>query len=231
MENRGDMTCLHEPYNEVYYLGEDRRNDRYFIAEPDLQTKPGLNFASTHAKLQQLAARHKVFIKDFAYSVMHVADDAFLDAFQHTFLIRDPEKVVTSMHARWPDAALDEIGFEDLHTLHQRVADRDGMAPVVIDSDDLLSNPERGMKAYCEATGLPFIPNSTQWKNSQVQMKRGSPTWSKHAYGFHHALRASDGLAHQQRDYPPIDTNEGVQRLYAACLPHYQALAKERLQF
>ena len=231
MSNRNDMRCFHEPYNEAYYLGEDRRNDRYFVADPGLSIKPGLNFRSVHARLSQLASSERVFIKDFAYSVTHMADDDFLDSFEHTFLIRDPEKVITSMHARWPDAELDEVGFEDLHTLCRRVMQRYRKPPVVVDSDDLLNDPEAGMKAYCEAVGIAHIDNSTKWKRNQLNEKKQTPTWSSHAYEFHDQLRSSSGLAKQERRYRPIDSSEDMLRLYAAAKPHYDALYQLRLRF
>ena len=72
MENRGDMTCFHEPYNEAYYYGEDRRNDRYYIADPTLKVTQGLSLATVHSKLTDLVQQEPVFIKDFAYSVAHI---------------------------------------------------------------------------------------------------------------------------------------------------------------
>ena len=57
MTNRGDMTCFHEPYNEAYYYGADRRSDRYFIAEPDLQVKAELTIDSVHQELLSVAMR------------------------------------------------------------------------------------------------------------------------------------------------------------------------------
>ncbi len=119
MANRGDMACFHEPYNEAFYYGEDRRHDRYFIDDKTLQVSADLSIKSVHEKMLRLVAEEQVFIKDFGYSIMHMADETFLDAFAHTFLIRDPAKVITSMHSRWPDINLAEIGFEDLHTLSQ----------------------------------------------------------------------------------------------------------------
>lgn len=231
MNNRGDMDCFHEPYNEAYYLGEDRRNDRYFIADPNLTTKSGLTFASVHERLINLTASRSVFVKDFAYSISHIANDAFLDAFQHTFLIRDPEKVISSMHVRWPDIALDEIGFEDLYTLCCRVADKEGKPPIVLDSDELLDNPEGGMKAYCEAVGIQYIPATTTWNKQMLEDKQEAPTWSTQAYQFHDQLRASSGLSRRARNYPPLDSSEDMLRLYAASKPHYDALCELRLQF
>ena len=228
MANRGDMSCFHEPYNEAYYYGYARRNDRYFIQDPTLQPTEGLTIESVQDKMLKLSRSGSVFIKDFAYSIMHKADDQFLDAFTHSFLIRDPEKVLTSMHSRWPDVALDEIGFEDLHTLYNRVADRTGKAPTVIDSDELLDNASGGMKAYCEAVGIPFIAESLNWEDQKVTE---NPTWNSDEHGFHDSLKTSTGLMKQKRQYPALDSNHDMLRLYKACLPHYQALYEQRLQF
>ncbi|MEM7169698.1 MAG: sulfotransferase family protein [Pseudomonadota bacterium] len=229
MANRGDMTCLHEPYNEAYYYGQDRRHDRYFIADPALETTPDLTIAGVHDRLVTLRREGEVFIKDFAYSIMHMADDAFLDCFTHGFLIRDPEKVITSMHARWPDISLDEIGFEDLHTLFRRVADRLGKAPPVIDSDELMTAPEKGMAAYCDAVGIPFLPDALNWEQDQEKNQSRQATWNTDEHGFHDSLKASTGLKAQKRNYPPLSSSADMMRLYEASLPHYQALFEQRV--
>jgi len=229
MANRGDMTCHHEPYNEAYYYGEDRRNDRYFIADPALRPTAGLTIRGVHRRLLGEAETGPVFIKDFGYSVMHMADDAFLDDFTHTFLIRDPEKVITSMHARWPDIILPEIGFEELHTLFNRVADREGKAPVVIDSDELLADAKAGMRAYCEAVGIPFVAEALDWEEKTRERKQKNATWNTDEHGFHDSLKASTSLAPQKRDYPPLSSSEDMLRLYKASMPHYEALHQHRL--
>ena len=229
MANRGDMTCFHEPYNEAFYYGEGRRIDRYFIADPSLEPIEGLTLASVHQKMLDLSHAEKVFIKDFAYSIIHMANDDFLDAFKHTFLIRHPEKVLTSMHSRWPDVALGEIGFEDLHTLFLRIADREGVMPVVIDSDELLDNVAAGMQAYCKAVDIEFIGEAMEWEADKD--RKTNPTWNTDDHGFHDALKSSRGLAKQTRAYPPLESNPDMMRLYKSSMPHYLALYEHRLQF
>ena len=225
MSNRGDMTCFHEPYNEAYYYGEDRRNDRYYKADPSLKVEQGLNMDSIHRKLQNLAETQSVFIKDFGYSISHIADNQFLDCFTHSFLIRDPEKVLTSMHSRWSDITLPEIGFEDLHTLFKRIADRYGEAPPVIDSDELLSAPALGMERYCKAVNIDYIADALTWEKRQ-----DNPTWNSDEHGFHDALKESTGLKKQSRNYPPLESNEDMLRMYQASKPHYDALYQHRLK-
>jgi hypothetical protein len=229
MSHRGDMTCFHEPYNEAYYYGSDRRNDRYFIADPELTIKGGLTSHSVHEKILNLAKEESVFIKDFAYSISHIADDHFLDAFTHSFLIRDPEKVITSMHSRWADISLDEIGFDDLHTLFKRIADKTGRAPAIIDSDELLATPESGMRAYCEAVNIPFIEEALAWDDKVESNKDRNATWNTDEHGFHDSLKASTGLKPQKRSYPELASSPAMRRLYDACLPHYEALKQHKL--
>lgn len=229
MSNRGDMDCFHEPYNEAFYYGLDRRHDRYFLADKTLQPTAGLTIASIHDKLLRLTAGGRVFIKDFAYSIIHMADDRFLDAFTHTFLIRDPAKVITSMHSRWPDINLSEIGFEDLHTLFKRVADREGRVPVVVDSDELLQWPQTGMQRYCEAVGIPYLAEALYWEQKAEENQAKNATWNTDEHGFHDSLKASIGLEKQKRDYPPLDSNADMLRLYEASLPHYSALKANKI--
>ena len=162
---------------------------------------------------------------------MHMADDAFLDAHTHGFLIRDPDKVITSMHSRWPDLSLSELGFDDLHTLFKRVADREGKAPLVIDSDELLTRPEAGIQAYCSAMGIPYIAEATRWEDKQQENARKNPTWNKDEHGFHDSLKSSKGLERQARSYPPLESSPDMMRLYDASKPHYDALYGYRVSF
>lgn len=229
MKNRGDFTCFHEPYNEAFYYGIGRRHNRYFDDDPALKPTPGLTFESVHQMLLAQMQTGAVFIKEFAYSVSHLADDAFLDHFRHTFLIRDPEKVITSMHARWPDITLGELGFEDLHTLFKRVSDRDGAPPPVIDSDELVAAPKTVMAAYCEAVHIPFMPETLEWQDRREQNANATVTWNDDRHGFHDTLKASTGIAAQKRNYPPLESDPRMLDMYAASLPHYQALYKHRI--
>ena len=64
-----------------------------------------------------------------------------LDLFDHSFLIRDPAKTISSMFSHWPDFHAAEIGVREQRELFDRIADRDGKAPPVLDSDDLLADP------------------------------------------------------------------------------------------
>ena len=140
MRMRGDMACFHEPFGEAWYQGDDARAPRLNAASP---RKPGLNFSVVLERMQAAARNRPVFSKDMPQFTDHLWERNFLDCFEHSFLIRDPAKVLASLHRSWTKAGNDEgftrneIGFDEQRALFDRLCDKLGQAPVVIDIDDL----------------------------------------------------------------------------------------------
>jgi len=222
MRMRGDMTCFHEPFGEAWYQGEDARWPRI---KPDTPRTAGLSFDSVWQELQAAASRGPVFSKDFPHYIEHLWNDEFLDYFKHSFLIRDPAKVATSMYKHWPDFLLKEIAFIEQRALFDRLGDKLGDAPPVIDSDDLLENPQGIVEAWCKAVGIPYIEAALSWEPGE----RAEVSWYDGG-SWHANLRNSDGLKAQPRKY--IDISEApdrVREIYDIVLPHYEHLYAYRL--
>ncbi|MEL6574710.1 MAG: sulfotransferase family protein [Pseudomonadota bacterium] len=223
MRQRGDMTCFHEPFGEAWYQGEAPLWPR---ATPDSLRTPGLTLASVEAALRAAAEERPVFTKDFPHYVDHYWDEAFLNLFTHSFLIRDPAKTITSIHDKWPDFHEKEVGFAEQRQLFDLISVRDGKAPPVIDSDDLLENPAAVVEAWCRAVGIPFLPAALSWAPGA----RDEVSWWDGG-SFHANLRNSDGLKPQPRRYVDIaETPDRVQEVHARCLPHYDHLYAHRLR-
>lgn len=220
MRQRGDHKCFHEPFGEAWYRGEDRLCPR----ETNEPVKPGLTFQSVWRALQEGAAAERVFMKDFPHYIMHMVDEDFLARFTHSFLIRTPEKMLPSMFKNWPDFAIAETGYAEQRALFDRVCQRDGKAPAVVDSDDLLDDPAATTQAWCEAVGIPFLPEALRWEPGERQQMSWYDGGSWHAN-----LEASTGLKRQKRDYVPIDHNDHLKRAFEACQPHYEAIYRHRL--
>ena len=221
MRMRGDFVCLHEPFGPAYYRGEDRRTTRPDENPPD----PGRTYASTWREIKAARASGRVFSKDFPNYIMHIADDVFLDHFQHTFLIRDPAKVLASMYNQWDEFTMDEAAFESLHRMFDLVVERYDDIPPVIDSDDLLADAAGMVRSYCDAVGIDFIPAALEWE----QGERAEVRW----YGgeWHDSLQSSTGLQRQNTQYRAgIEDVAFLQEMYARCKPHYDALAAHKLR-
>ena len=121
MRQRGDMECFHEPFGEAWYQGEEPLWPRL---NADSVRTPGLTLASVLATLKQAAARGPVFSKDFPHYVEHMWTGELYDLFNHSFLIRDPAKTITSMYDKWPDFHEAEVGFAEQRALFDRLCDR-----------------------------------------------------------------------------------------------------------
>lgn len=114
MRQRGDLDCLHEPFGEAWYQGEEPFWQRF---QPGDKVTPGLTLQSTWDDIKQRAERGPVFIKDFPHYISHLWDEEFLSHFTHAFLIRDPALTITSMHDKWPDFHEGEVGFPEQRAL------------------------------------------------------------------------------------------------------------------
>lgn len=224
MRQRGDLDCLHEPFGEAWYQGEDPLWPRF--SEGD-KTTPGLTLESVWEDLQTRADKGPVFIKDFPHYINHLWDPDFLAHFTHAFLIRDPAKTLTSMYNKWPDFHELEVGFPEQRALFDLLSALTGRPPPVIDSDDLLEHPEAITRAFCVAVDIPFIAEALSWEAG------GDP--SAHSWwdggSFHANLAQSTGLVPQQRQYVELEnTPTRVQQVYRRMRPHYEHLHRHRLQ-
>lgn len=224
MRQRHDHFCFHEPFGEWWYEGAGAPWPRL---TPDSPRKPGLTFDTVWQRIVAKAKEGPVFSKDFPHYIEAYWTDDFLDHFNHSFLIRDAAKVVTSVQKRWPDVHFKELAFAEQRELFDRLADKTGKAPPVIDSDDLLADPEGIVAAYCHTVGIPFIKEALTWEPGA---ETGDYSWYDGG-SWHEKLKGSTGLTPQKPGY--IDINEApdyARKLYDMARPHYEHLHKHRLR-
>lgn len=223
MRQRGDLDCLHEPFGEAWYQGEEPLWPRFQAGD---KTTPGLTLQSVWDDVQQRARTQAVFLKDFPHYINHIWTPEFLSHFTHSFLIRDPAKTLTSMYDKWPDFNELEVGFPEQRALFDLLTAIQGSPPPVIDSDDLLEKPEEIVKAYCDAVEIPYLPHAMTWEAG------GDP--SAHSWwdggSFHANLSRSTGLTPQQRRYVDIaEAPERVQAVHRRAHAHYEHLFQHRI--
>ena len=222
MRQRGDLDCLHEPFGEAWYQGEEPLWHRF---QPGDVTTPGLTLDSVWQDIRTRAGKGPVFLKDFPHYISHRWTAEFLAHFTHAFLIRDPAKTISSMYAKWPDFHEGEVGFPEQRALFDLLSALHGARPPVIDSDDLLENPRQMIAAFCDAVSIPFIEEALSWEAG------GDP--SAHSWwdggSFHINLAQSNGLKPQPRRYVEIaDAPDRVRQVYRRMRPHYEHLYRYR---
>lgn len=224
MRQRGDLDCLHEPFGEAWYQGEEPLWPRW---QPGDKVTPGLTLESVWDDIRNRAAKGPVFLKDFPHYIDHMWDPEFLSHFTHSFLIRDPALTITSMYDKWPDFDESEVGFPEQRALFDLLTALNGNPPTVIDSSDLLENPAGIVAAFCEAVGIPFIESALSWEPGA---DTGQYSWWDGG-SFHANLRASTGLKPQKRKYIELEAApDRVRQVHRRMKPHYDRLYENRIQ-
>jgi hypothetical protein len=81
----------------------------------------------------------------------------------NVFLIRDPSEVVTSYLKSRATVTPDDIGLPQQGRLFDRLCDRLGEAPPVIDAGDFLQAPGPHLRALCTRLGIPYSDRMLSW--------------------------------------------------------------------
>lgn len=142
--------------------------------------------------------------------------------FTHAFLIREPERMIASYLRKRETAVFEDFGLERQAEFFEREADRLGRAPPVIDSNDVLADPESLLSKLCEALGIPWDAAMLAW---QPGPRSTDGPWAPHWYG---AVEASTGFGPPESD--PVALPDEAQRVADRCRPYYDRLAGQRIK-
>lgn len=122
----------------------------------------------------------------------------WMDGLTHVFLIRAPERVVASYAAKREEVTLADLGFARQAELFDRVAERAGTPPPVIDAEAVRADPEGVLRRLCAALGLAFDPGMLAWPGGP---RASDGVWAAHWYA---AVNASTGFAPPEPAPPPL---------------------------
>jgi hypothetical protein len=104
----------------------------------------------------------------------------WIDQMTNAFLIRRPENLVRSFAARGLEPSLAAIGILQQANLFDRICDRLGKAPPVIDADELAHRPRQQLGLLCEALEIPYRNDMLEWPEGP---HADDGVWGKHWYG------------------------------------------------
>ncbi len=137
---------------------------------------------------------------------------------RHAFLIRKPEEVVASYSAKRDEVTLADLGFLQQAEIFERVADRLGEAPVVVEGAAVLADPRGVLSKLCDRLGIAFDEAMLAWPSGR---RDSDGAWAPHWY---HAVEASTGFApREEREVKPL-SDEG-RAIADAATPAYERLA------
>jgi hypothetical protein len=135
---------------------------------------------------------------------------------RHAFLIRAPERVVASYRAKNELRRPELLGFAGLRRYFEYEAQRTGIAPPVVDCDDILADPAGVLAKLCAALGLAWDEAMLSWP-SGPHPEDG--VWGAHWYD---RVNASAAFGQPAGPLPALDGEHA--RTAEACRADYEAL-------
>ena len=125
-------------------------------------------------------AKHS-FLYDFN---AEISEDNVNLVHRHLLLIRDPVDVLSSWgvaaDAHGNTATSDEVGVVPLLSIYSQLESRGGDAPVLLESNDLVADPEKTLSSICASLGIPYNESMLSWKSGKHEC---DGPWAKWWYG------------------------------------------------
>ena len=145
-------------------------------------------------------------------------DRGFLDGLTNVFLIRHPARVIASYSKKRERPTLADIGFVQQAELFDRVADRLGAAPPVVDSAAIRANPRQALQGLCAKLGISFTDSMLHWPAGP---KPYDGVWAPHWYN---AVHASTGFDEPEGALPDLPSE--YRALVDQAIRYYDRLSR-----
>ncbi|MEM9926687.1 MAG: hypothetical protein AAF915_23545 [Cyanobacteria bacterium P01_D01_bin.50] len=116
------------------------------------------------------------FQKQMSYHLLPEFDISWLSKVTNFFLIRNPKETVFSYWKAKTATGYDweewesHLGWEEHYRLFKKIEDLTQEKPLVIDSGDLVKNPEKYLKALCPKLGINFSEKMLCWEPKKTKV-------------------------------------------------------------
>lgn len=158
---RPDTTCWDEPFFAAYL-------DQTGLPHPGREeTLAGCEIDPARVVERILAPVETAyyFQKHMAHHMIAGMPTQWMEQARHVLLIRHPARVITSYAKGRPDFVGDDLGFSRLVQLHAEITEMQGKAPLIVDCDDILTDPDGQLRHICEdGFGIPYDPTMLSWE-------------------------------------------------------------------
>ncbi len=173
---RSDCSVVDEPFYAAYLAATGIKHAMYNEIIQDGEVNPEKIADLCVANVQQQPVFYQ---KHMTKHMIPSIDREWIHNVCNVFLIREPARVIASYHAKQEDPELSDIGVKEQLELFDRVSDKNGKAPVVINSADILVAPEAMLRALCKAIDIEFQSSMLSWT---VGAKSYDGVWAPHWY-------------------------------------------------
>lgn len=213
---RPDTRVVDEPFYAYYLVrsGADHPGrDAVLASQPH-------TVEAVLAGLDAIDDRPVLFIKGMAHHMAGV-DVQRIAPWKSLFFIRDPKQLIASYAQVIAQPTMDDIGLQHMVELFDAIRAAGGETHV-LDSADLVGDPERTLRAVCHALGIPFDAAMLRW---EAGPRPEDGVWAPYWYANVHR---STGFSPQPTSSRPLPAH--CEALHAEALPLFTHLRSHAIR-
>ena len=219
-ENRPDTAVVDEPFYAFFLAASGLDHP---AREEVIASQPTDWRAVVEGLLGPVPGGRPVFYqKHMTHHVLPQMGLDWLAGVTNCFLVRHPREMVASYVETRSEPTLEDLGYVQQAGLLDRVADRLGSAPTVVDARDVLSDPRGVLSALCGRLGVPFSEAMLAWPPGP---RATDGVWAPHWYA---SVQRSTGFMPYRPSRKPVPAH--LENLVEQSLAYYQRLSKYRIQ-
>jgi hypothetical protein len=193
---RADCVAVDEPFYAAWLVAA---GEVHPMQEAILATQPADPASVAEALLAPLPDGKRVqYQKQMTHHMLEDFPLEWAGACEHAFLIRHPARVIASYARKMDAISLEAIGFPQQARLFDAITALKGKAPPVVDSDQILADPQAVLGRLCAALDIPWDPAMLSWAPGP---RPEDGAWAPHWYD---AVFKSDGFGARPGPIPAM---------------------------
>ena len=215
---RGDATCWDEPFYAPWLV---ETGIHHPLREEIIATYPtDLREISRKLSVEEIETPIQ-YQKHITHHMLEHFPTDFLAACKNAFLIRDPARVIASYANKTDAVSLETIGLAQQERIFDTVCELTGEVPPVLDTADILRNPESSLKSLCATLEIEWTSSMLSWTTGP---KHEDGIWGSHWYD---KVWKSTGFGKAPKETPII--GENFQKIYSEAMPIFERLASHKI--
>lgn len=213
-ENRADTAVVDEPLYAFYLhrTGIDHPGRAEILASQPADWRV---VADRLTRGPVPGGKSVYYGKHMTHHLLPEVDRAALAPLRHAYLIREPAELLASYARVRSKPALDDLG------IRQQAEIFEAFPGPVVDSRDLLTDPEGILRALCAALDVPFSAAMLRWPAGP---RDTDGVWAPHWYA---SVWRSTGFGPYRPPAGPLPAR--LATLARRCRPYYERLHARRL--
>ena len=193
--NRSDFDAVDEPFyaSYLYFTGLNHPMRQEVLSSQPTNPREVIQTLTDESDLGSLSQYQKHMTQ---HMIAEIPREWMLDV-TNIFLLRHPARVVVSFAKKYPNLTVNDIGFSQQVELFRYLKEA-GQNPLVLNSEDLIQNPETKLRQLCDGLEIEFQPGMLSWPKGGMSC---DGVWARHWYG---SVHSSSGFGDKEGALPNL---------------------------